>query len=62
MAGFCPPPVLGPLGSFLGAHEEVEDGVGGRQGVGLIYLLETASSSAVMTILVQNQMRTFRNK
>lgn len=38
----------------------VEDGVEGRPGAVLIYLLETVSSPVVKIILVQNQIRTFR--
>lgn len=43
------------------AHEKVEDGAGGRKGVGVIYFLATVSSPVVVMILVQNQIRTFRN-
>ena len=41
---------------------QVEDGDGGRQGVGLIYPLETASSPVVTMIGVQNQIKRFRNR
>lgn len=58
--GFCPPQSAGLLGSFLRAREAVEDGVEGRPGAVLIYLLETVSSPVVKIILVQNQIRTFR--
>lgn len=37
------------------AQETVEEGAGGRQGVGLIYFLETVSSPVVTMILVQGQ-------
>lgn len=44
------PQSLGLPGSSLRAHETVEGGAGGRQGVGLIYFLERVSSPVVTMI------------